>query len=83
MDLDQSDWSIWAQKLHRWGLADLASFILQVGAPLSILAAQLIYMSQPFLRQTFTEKQFLSLAQIFENREQSQSFASYLREETQ
>jgi len=53
---------------------------LDAAGPLSILAAQLIYLSQPWVGQNNSLQAF---AHLLENKEESRSFAAFLREETQ
>jgi hypothetical protein len=53
---------------------------LDAAGPLSILAAQLIYLSQPFAGRSSSWQAF---AHLLENKEESRSFAAFLREETQ
>src|SRR6266545_4438613 len=42
------DWPNWAESLRRCKLDGLASWLLEAGAPLTVLGAQAIYISQPF-----------------------------------
>ncbi len=74
-----AQWEEWARFLQRWGIRQPASALLEAAGPLSILAAQFIYLGQPFLGQNTSLKAF---AQLLENREESRSFAAFLREET-
>lgn len=76
---DRAQWQNWARFLQRWGLRQPASIFLDAAGPLSILAAQFIYLSQPFTGQSTAWHAF---AQLLENKEESRSFAAFLREET-
>jgi hypothetical protein len=55
----------------------LASWLLEAGAPLTMLGAQALYISQPFLGG----KEWRSFARMLEEDEEVQGFARYLREE--
>ncbi len=53
---------------------------MEAGGPVSILAAQAIYMGQPFLRQAVPESHLQAMANLFEDQEEGQMFAAFLRE---
>jgi hypothetical protein len=71
------DWSLWADTLRRWKLDGLASWLLEAGAPLTVLGAQALYISQPFVGG----KSLNSFARMLEQEEDAQAFARYLRGE--
>lgn len=71
----RSEWSEWAQALRRLKLDGFASWLLEAGGPLTILGAQAVYLSQPFI----SGKKLDSLAHMLEEDEESQAFARYLR----
>jgi hypothetical protein len=73
----RADWSHWAESLRRFKLDGLASWLLEAGAPLTILGAQAIYLSQPFLGG----KEWNSFAHLLEQDEEVQAFARYLQGE--
>ena len=73
----RADWSHWAESLRRFKLDGLASWMLEAGAPLTVLGAQALYFSQPFLGG----KQWTSFAHMLEEDEEVQAFARYLRGE--
>jgi len=73
----RADWSHWAESLRRFKLDGLASWLLEAGAPLTLLSAQALYIGQPFLGG----KQWNSFAQMLEEDEEAQAFARYLRGE--
>jgi hypothetical protein len=73
----RADWSHWAESLRRYKLDGLAAWLLEAGAPLTILSAQALYLSQPFLGG----KQLSSFAHLLEEDEEVQAFARYLRGE--
>lgn len=71
------DWSYWAETLRRLKLDGLASWLLEAGAPLTVLGAQMLYLSQPFLGG----KRWNSFAHMLEEDDEAQAFARYLRQE--
>lgn len=73
----RSEWSEWADSLRRLKLDGFAAWFLEAGGPLTILGAQLVYVSQPFIGG----KHLNALAHMLEKDEESQAFASYLRGE--
>ena len=73
----RSEWSKWAESLHRLRLDGFAAWLLEAGGPLTILGAQAVYLSQPFLGG----KKLDALAHMLEEDKESQAFARYLRGE--
>jgi hypothetical protein len=73
----RADWSHWAESLRRFKLDGLASWMLEAGAPLTVLGAQALYFGQPFIGG----KQWTSFAHMLEEDEEVQAFALYLRGE--
>jgi len=73
----RADWSQWAESLRRFKLDGLASWLLEAGSPLTLLGAQALYISQPFVGG----KQVESIAHMLEEEEETQAFAHYLRGE--
>ncbi len=73
----RSEWSKWAESLRRFKLDGFAVWLLEAGGPLTILGAQAVYLSQPFLGGNKLD----SLAHMLEEDEESQAFARYLRGE--
>jgi hypothetical protein len=74
----RADWSAWAETLRRFKLDGLASWFLEAGSPLSMLGAQMLYVSQPFVGG----KQIDMLAHMLEDEEETQAFVHFLRGET-
>ena len=81
MQKDRSFWSEWAHFLHHWGLAELAGSLLESAGPLNVILAQAVYAGRPFIGQSVSEDRLAALADLFEDKEESRSFAAYLREE--
>lgn len=73
----RSEWSKWAESLRRLKLDGFAAWLLEAGGPITILGAQAVYLSQPFLGG----KKLDSLAHMLEEENESQAFARYLRGE--
>ena len=80
MKTNRHIWRVWANQLHRWGLADWAAAMLGAAGPLNLLAAQLVYFGQPFLNFAMPEDHIIALANLLENENQAQSFAALLKE---
>jgi hypothetical protein len=74
----RADWSHWAESLRRLKLEGLASWLLEAGAPLTLLGAQALYISQPFLGGKRGDS-WNSFAHMLEEDEEVQAFALYLR----
>jgi hypothetical protein len=58
----------------------VASFLESAG-PLTLLAAQVIYLGQPLLGEVVPENRIEALVKLFEEPEATRSFINYLREE--
>ena len=72
-----ADWSQWAESLRRFKLDGLALWLLEAGAPLTLLGAQALVFSQPFLGGG----KINVLAQMLEEETETQAFVRYLRGE--
>ena len=75
----RADWSHWAESLRRFKLDGIVTWMLEAGAPLTLLGAQALYFSQPFLggKQASLLNSF---AHMLEEDAEVQAFAHYLRE---
>ena len=73
----RAEWSKWAESLRRLKLDGLAAWFLEAAGPLTVLGAQAVYLTQPFIGG----KQLRSLAFMLEEDEETQAFARYLRGE--
>jgi hypothetical protein len=77
---ERSFWESWAGTIQRWGLRESAAALLEAAGPLSLIAAQLMYFSQPLVRSSARADQWNALANLLEEPEERRSFAAYLRE---
>lgn len=73
----RSEWPEWAESLRRLKLDGFVAWLLEAVSPLTILGAQALYLSQPFMGG----KKLDPLAHLLEEHEESQAFARYLRGE--
>ena len=83
MSVDQQIWRTWTQSLQKWGIAEFIASILESAGPLNIFAAQVVYVSQPFLSVIAPHWQTDSLANMLEDKSKLRSFVAILREEAQ
>ena len=77
MGENRTFWPAWAHFLQRWGLQEPAAALLEAAGPLTAVLAQVVYFGQPFV----PGRQGLALAELLEDRQESQAFAAFLREE--
>ncbi|HQV93481.1 MAG TPA: hypothetical protein PLF41_03375 [Anaerolineales bacterium] len=71
----QTDWTQWVESLQRLKLDGLVAWVLDAGAPLTVLGAQVMYITQPFLGGKHTT----AIAHMLESDEETQAFARVLR----
>ncbi len=74
-------WRIWAANLQRWGLGEFAASFLEASAPLNLVGAQAVYVSQPALDWLLPREHSTELAHLLEETQNTQAFISLLREE--
>ena len=70
-------WSQWAETLRRYKLDGFVAWFLEAGAPLTVLGAQAIYLTQPFLGG----KQSSAIAELLEEEKEMTRFIQFLRGE--
>lgn len=70
-------WSQWAETLRRYKLDGLVAWFLEAGAPLTVIGAQAIYLTQPFLGGN----QSKALAEMLEEENETLRFVQFLRGE--
>jgi hypothetical protein len=77
---ERSFWKSWAKNIQRWGLSEAAAALLEAVGPMSLVAAQLLYFSQPLIGPSARSGQWDALANLLEDQDERRSFAAYLRE---
>jgi hypothetical protein len=77
----RSSWPRWADSLRRHGLENIAAWALEAAGPLTVLGAQILYLSGPFLRPGLADEQRDALADLLENQEEALAFATFLRKD--
>jgi hypothetical protein len=76
MQMPRPHWSAWANQLHRLKLDAIAAWLLEAGAPVTLLGAQALFVARPFLGP-----QSEALAHLLEEENEVRAFAAFLREE--
>ena len=79
MDYDQTKWRSWVQALHRWGIAEDTAALLEAAGPLTLIAAQVIYFSQPLFRMFQFDTDLKEMVCIFEDGRRKDDFIALLR----
>ncbi len=82
MPKDRSFWPEWSHTLKQWGLAELIAALLESAGPLHVFFAQAVFAGQPFLSQVVPQERLAALVSLFEDQEESRSFAAFIREES-
>ena len=77
MQTSRAYWPAWAERLQHWKLTAFAAWLLEAGAPLTLLGSQALYFARPFIGGDQAE----ALARILEEDDEVLALASYLREE--
>jgi hypothetical protein len=80
MSENQQNWISWARTLQRWGIKDGVASLLEISGSLSVLLAQIMYISQPILSGAVSSNSIQSLARVLENPDDRREFVSFLRE---
>ncbi len=80
MSENQQNWIPWARTLQRWGVRETVAYLLETAGSLNILAAQLLYISQPLLSGVVSPHSIGAFARLLENPAERGEFVSYLRE---
>ena len=76
MQMQRESWSNWASQLHCLKLDAIAAWLLDAGAPVTLLGAQALFIARPFLGPRSD-----ALARLLEEEDEVRAFAAYLREE--
>ena len=82
MNESQPSWASWSRVLHHWGISEGVASILEGIGSFGLLAAQILYLSQPLLSGVVSSRSLQAFAQVLENPVEKQLFVSYLRETT-
>lgn len=80
MEEDRHIWLAWANFLHHWGLHEWMASFLEAAGPLSLLAVQSVYLTQPFVRGTRLNNHLEALSAMLESKEKTLAFIESLRE---
>ena len=75
MQTQRPYWSDWANQLHRLKLDSIVAWLLDAGAPVTLLGAQALFVARPFLGP-----QSDALAHLLEEDDEVHAFAAYLRD---
>ncbi len=70
-------WTKWADTLSRYKVKSLIAWLLEVGEPLNIIGAQILYFGQPLLG----DERINDLAYFLEDQEKTRAFAAFLRKD--
>ncbi len=73
----RANWSQWAETLRRFKMDGFAAWLLEAGAPLALIGAQVLYLGQPFMGG----EKFNAFAHMLEEESETQAFVNYLRGE--
>ena len=79
-DSEEQEWRAWTQGLRRFGLAGLASALLESSEVFPFLAAQGLYIGQPLLEPWIPVR---SLTNLLEDPQRVRAFAALLQEDSQ
>ena len=71
----KTDWTQWVDYMQSLKLEGLVAWVLDAGAPITVLGAQVMYITQPFLGGKHTT----AIAHMLESDEETQAFARVLR----
>lgn len=80
MEEHQHIWKSWASTLQRWGIKDTVASLLESAGSLTVLFAQVLYLSQPLLHGAIPSSSLSAFAQVLENPNDRREFVSFLRE---
>ena len=80
MSADHPFWEIWTKTLRRLRMQSLVAMLLEAAGPLTMLGAQMVYLSQPVLCSIWPRGQVDALATMLENPTETQQFIVFLRE---
>ncbi|GAB4406891.1 MAG: hypothetical protein OHK0052_27960 [Anaerolineales bacterium] len=76
-------WYNWAQWLKARQSNALVASLLEAFAPLTVIGAQVVYLSQPLFHFVVPDEHLKAIAETLEDSQYTQAFINYLREEKQ
>jgi hypothetical protein len=82
MSENQPVWNTWALALQHWGINREIASILETAGSLSVLLAQLIYLTQPLLCGVIPSQSVNTCAKMLENPSIRHEFITVLKEGT-
>jgi hypothetical protein len=80
MSENQPTWMLWRSTLQRLGINEIVALLLEGTGSMSVLIAQVVYLSQPLLSGMISSHTLSAFAQVIENPTDRQKLISYLRE---
>jgi hypothetical protein len=79
MNTSQAVWSEWVTRLRSRGYARFAASLLDAFKPVSIIAAQFIYLGTPLLSPIISKTTLIAAAELLENEHHVLDFANELK----
>jgi len=75
-------WRTWADSMRKLGIHEFIATFLEAAGPLTMLAAQFIYLGQPLVDER-SNTSLTALAGMLEDSQETRIFIRLLREESQ
>jgi len=72
-----AEWNKWADTFSHFGIEGFVAWLLEIGEPLMLVGAQMLYFGQPLLGHN----RIISLANFLEDKEETRAFVAFLRKE--
>jgi len=79
MSENQSIWINWARTLQHWGINKGVASLLEAAGSLSVMMAQLLYLSQPLLLGAVSPRSLDAFARVLEDPVERREFVVILR----
>ena len=76
MQTPRPHWTDWANQIHRLNIESFVAWLLEAGAPVTLLGAQALFVAAPLLGP-----QTEALGRLLEDEGEVRAFAAFLREE--
>jgi len=76
--MNRENWENWTDFIKKPGIAGVSAFLLEGGAPLRYLAAQVLLASTPFWKPDSLDS-LTSFAEMLEDPQQSRDFLGFLQ----